>query len=156
MQELLAARGGQPVILEFAIAVHRFLPLRRYPTAPLQAMQRRIQRSVFHLEQIVRGALDVAGDFVTMSTPQQESAQNDHVQGSLQEFQAICGLGGHGRHSTHLKVDDLPWKMSTVRARRFGVEKTSRHGGKSGGSGGDRRFNDPGSLPSLRSSVLKN
>src|SRR5262249_7822670 len=102
MQELLAARGGQPIILEFAIAVGRFLPLGCDPAASLQTMQRRIERSVFHLEQIVRGALDVAGNLVTVGTSQQERAQNDHVQGSLQQFPASSWLRRHGKQSTPL------------------------------------------------------
>jgi hypothetical protein len=81
--KLAASGGGQPVVFEFAIAIAGLFPSRRDPTPPLQSMQSRIEGTMLHLQQIIRGALDVAGDLVPVRGPQQERPQNDHVQRAL-------------------------------------------------------------------------
>jgi hypothetical protein len=44
---------------------------------------------VFDLKQIVGSALNMAGDLVPMSPPQQERAQNNHVQRALEEIETM-------------------------------------------------------------------
>jgi len=46
-------------------------------------MQSGVERSVLHLEQIVRGSLNVLGNLVAVSGPEQEGAQDEHVQRAL-------------------------------------------------------------------------
>src|SRR5580658_4700319 len=65
-RKLLASRRGEPVILEFAIAILSLLPFARDPALLFQAMQRGVERAMLHLQDVVRGALDVLGDFMAM------------------------------------------------------------------------------------------
>src|SRR6202789_94013 len=49
--ELLPAFIRQPVIFEFPISIRRSLPLGDNPASFLQAMQRRVERAVLHLQE---------------------------------------------------------------------------------------------------------
>ena len=110
--ELFPASLGETVILEFTIVIFCGLPLRADPTLALHAMQSRIERTVLHLQHAVSGALDVLGDLMAMSRSEEECAQNDHIEGTVQEFRAIWRfLRSHdGRDSTLMRVDALPWR----------------------------------------------
>jgi hypothetical protein len=59
-----------------------------------------IERAVLDLQHFVAGALNVFGDGVPVSGAEEQSAEDEHVQGSLEELDAIGVLFGHGREST--------------------------------------------------------
>ena len=61
----------------------------------LQAMQRRVQRSRFDLEQVFRSPLDVLCDGVAVRRAGQQRAKDDEVEGALEQFQARGWLSGH-------------------------------------------------------------
>ena len=73
-------------------------------------MQRRIQGAVLHLQHIVRSALYVSCDLMAMSWPEEERAQDEHIERALQE----CGLFGgvsrfhDSRDPTFSRVDARP------------------------------------------------
>lgn len=73
-------------------------------------MQRGVQRAVFYLQNVVGGALNMLSDLMSMSWTEQERAENEHVEGTLQEFPAVGrGLGIHdSRCSTTMEADALP------------------------------------------------
>src|SRR5215469_8270598 len=85
-------------------------------------MQRRIERSVLDLQNLVSGALDVLGDGVAMRGTEQQRAQDQHVECSLQKLYAVGGLLGHSRESTLLGIS-LPglYRSLTVTALFGGV-----------------------------------
>jgi hypothetical protein len=108
-QQLLSAFISQAVILELAISVWRSLPFRDDPTSSLQAMQRRIERAVLHLQKFIRGPLNMFPDLVTVSRPIEKGPQDEHVKRSLQEPDPLLWLLRHRRQSTH----DLEWMVDT-------------------------------------------
>jgi hypothetical protein len=75
-------------------------------------MQRRIERAVLHLQEVVGGPLNVLADLVTMSWPVKKRSQDEHVERALEKTRAplLClfrhrrqstlNLGGDGRRST--------------------------------------------------------
>src|SRR6266571_6605220 len=65
------------------------LPLRRDPAFSLQAMKRRVKRPMLNLQHVVRGALDVLGDFVPVSGTQHQSPHDQHVQRPLHELNSV-------------------------------------------------------------------
>ena len=78
--------GRKPVILELAVSILRYFPFRHDPPFPLETVKRWVQRSMLDLKDVFRCALNVLGDFVPMSWPKQQGAQDEHVQSPLQEF----------------------------------------------------------------------
>ena len=89
LSQLLSAGRGQAVILELTLALGRSLPLGGQPALAFQPVQRRIQRSVFHLQYFFAGPLDVFGDFVAMPRAQQQGPENQHVQRTLEQLDPI-------------------------------------------------------------------
>jgi len=82
--QLLFAGRRQPIVLELAVAVLGGFPFRGQPAFLFQAMQRGIKRAVLDLKDFIRGALDVLGDFVAVSGPELERAEDQQVERSLQ------------------------------------------------------------------------
>src|SRR5882762_1488030 len=62
-----------------------------------QPMQRRVQRSLLHLQHIVRFELNRLGDGMPMRRPQPQRPQNQQVQSPLQQFNPFLPLVS--RHS---------------------------------------------------------
>src|SRR5262245_39652757 len=58
---LLAARPRQLVVLRAAVVVGRG-PARADPTAPLEPMERRIERALAHVERVARDLLEALRD----------------------------------------------------------------------------------------------
>src|SRR5713226_314141 len=89
--ELFPAGARQRVILRFAIVV-RDAPLRGDPAALLQPQQRRIQRALIQLQQVLGNLLDALRDAVAVQRSQGiERLQNDQVQGSLENLASRRG-----------------------------------------------------------------
>jgi hypothetical protein len=63
-------------------------------------MQRRIERTVLHLKEIVRCPLNVFADLMTVSRAIEEGPQYEHVQGPLEKSDPLLCLSCHRRHST--------------------------------------------------------
>src|SRR5579863_46495 len=81
----LFARGSEPVILELALAALGRLPLCAEPAFVFETMKRRVKRAMLDLQNVVCGALDVLGDFVSVCAAEQQRAQDEHVQGRSEE-----------------------------------------------------------------------
>jgi hypothetical protein len=63
-------------------------------------VQRGIERAVVHLQEFIRGLLNVLPDLVAMSGSIQEGSQNEHVKRSLKKTDPLLCFFRHGRHST--------------------------------------------------------
>ena len=60
---------GEPIIFEFPISIGSGLPFGCDPSSALQTVQRRIERTVLHLQEVVGGSLDVLADQVAVTGP---------------------------------------------------------------------------------------
>jgi hypothetical protein len=58
------------------------------PTLQLEAMESWVQRTGFHLEQVLRRALNVFGDAMTVRGTQNQCSEDENMECALQEFQA--------------------------------------------------------------------
>src|ERR1700689_1286771 len=100
--ELLLAFIGQAVVFKFPIAVGRSLPFGDHPSSFLQAVQGWIERTVLHLQKLVRGSLNVLADLMTVSRAIKKRPQDEHVKSALEKARALlllCLLR-HRRQST--------------------------------------------------------
>jgi hypothetical protein len=91
---------GKPVVLEFAIAVGGSFPFGNNPSLPLQPVECGIERAVLHLQEVVRGSLDVLSNLVTVSRTVKECSQDEHVKRALEDGRALLCLFRDGRHPT--------------------------------------------------------
>src|SRR5258706_6864492 len=66
--QLAATRDGQPVVFR-ALLVLRDVPLRVDPPSLLEAVQRRVQRAVIHLQDIVGAGSNGQSNSVTVLRP---------------------------------------------------------------------------------------
>jgi hypothetical protein len=119
--ELLPARWRQPIVAKLAIMVLGHFPSRDKPPIALQAMQRRIQRTMLNLQHIVGGALNVPSDLTAMTRAKQQRSQDQHIERPLQEGDTIRRWLGHGvsRMSTITIADTLLSKCSVVEDPRW-------------------------------------
>ncbi len=104
---MFLAGGGEAVEFELALQILTGrLPLCGDPAFPLQAMQCGIERPMFHLQDVVGAALDVLGDLVAMSGTKNQGAQDQHVEGALQQVNSFFRFFRHsaGRYSTQKLV----------------------------------------------------
>ena len=86
--ELLPALGRQPIELGAAVVLGRAL-LERDPAALDQAVQRRVERPLLHLQHVVGAALDRLGDGVAVGGPEPQRAENQQVERALQQLDAV-------------------------------------------------------------------
>ena len=72
-------------------------------------MQRGVERAGFDLEQVVGLRADRLADAVAVLRAPLQGPQDEHVEGALEEFQALVvgGFGHSRRQSTALDVDCL-------------------------------------------------
>jgi hypothetical protein len=83
----------------------------------LLTMQSGIDRTVLHLQEFIRGPLNVLADLVTVARSIEKRPQDEHVQGSLEEPDPLLCLLCHRRRSIfslHMMVDI---RLSVVKAR---------------------------------------
>src|SRR5450759_157279 len=88
--QLLLARRCQAVIFGALVGLG-LAPFRAHPALLLQAVQRRVERSRFHLEHL--GGLRANGlaDAIAVLRPPFEGAQNQHPERPLQQIDAAHG-----------------------------------------------------------------
>src|SRR5207253_4732763 len=87
-------------ILEFPIAIRSHLPLGGDPSPSLQSVQRRVERAMLHLKEVVGGPLNMLANLMTMRRTIKKCSQDEHVQGSLEYIRALQPMLGHGRYPT--------------------------------------------------------
>jgi hypothetical protein len=63
-------------------------------------MQRGIEGAVLHLQEFIRGPLNVLPDLVTVSRSIEKGPQDEHVKRSLEEPDPLLCLLRHRRRST--------------------------------------------------------
>src|ERR1039458_1690046 len=87
--ELLSTEGGEIVETRLAI-VRRGAPRRPDPLPRLEALERRVERAVVHKERLSRSTLNGTGDALPVLRATEQRAQDDEVEGALQEGDAIA------------------------------------------------------------------
>src|SRR5438128_9342595 len=98
--ELLATLGGQVIELRAAVVLRRAL-IERNPTTLDQAVQRRIQRTLLHLQHMIRAVLDRFGNRMAVSRPEPECPENQQVQSALEQLNAVAvSFSRHPRCTT--------------------------------------------------------
>src|ERR1700730_2665955 len=75
--ELFSALLRKSVILEFPIAIRSHFPFGDNPSPLLQTMQGGIERPVLHLQNVIRGPLNVLADLVAMRRPVEKCPQDE-------------------------------------------------------------------------------
>src|SRR5208282_658989 len=109
--ELLAAGRCQRIKPRLAV-ICGDSPFRGNPAALLQPLERGVKRSVLHQKLLIRRLLDGARDPLAVLRSKNQRAQNQQVQGALQQFEPFsCFLG---RHIT--RTYDYLGKMSTQKS----------------------------------------
>src|SRR3977135_2452776 len=99
----MATAGSREAVVLGAAIVLGVAPFRLQPPFVVQAVERGKQRAGLHLERAARDLLDAAGDPEPCMLAERERAENQQVQGALQEI----GLLGHGHASF------FSWSVST-------------------------------------------
>lgn len=84
MSELLATGRSEAIVAGLAIILGR-APEGGDPTAVLEAVQRRVQRSVFHLQNFRRTVLNDVRNRVAVRGPWVERLEDQQVQRSLEQ-----------------------------------------------------------------------
>jgi hypothetical protein len=80
-------------------------------------MQGGIKRAMLHLQELIRGPLNVLADLVTMSRSIEKGPQDEHVKRSLKEPDPLLCRFRHRRHSTlNLEVMVDP-RLSVVKGQ---------------------------------------
>ena len=89
--ELFAAFGGQVIELGAPVVLRRAVVEGNPPTLN-QAMQRRVQRSLLHLQHVVRATLDGLGNRMSVGGSEPQRPQDQEVQRALQQLDAVAFL----------------------------------------------------------------
>jgi hypothetical protein len=80
-------------------------------------MQRGIERAVLHLQEFIRGPLNVLPDLVTVSSSIEKGPQDEHVKRSLEEPDPLLCLLRHRRDSTLNLAAMVDTRLSIVKGR---------------------------------------
>src|SRR5208282_1290297 len=111
--ELLAAGRCQRIKPRLAV-ICGDSPFRGNPAALLKPLERGVKRSVLHQKLLIRRLLDRARDPLAVLRSKNQRAQDQQIQGALQQFQPFsCFLG---RHTT--RAYECLGKMSTQKSER--------------------------------------
>ena len=84
--------GGQPVDAR-ALLVVGDLPRRRDPLAPLEPVQRRVQRAGVDLQHVARVRADGLGDAVAVLRAPLEGLEDEQVERALEQLDAVLVAG---------------------------------------------------------------
>lgn len=113
--ELSFALGREPVIPGLTVVLRR-PPERGDPASILQAMQGRVERSVFHLKHLVRAPFYGVCDCLAMGGAKHECLEDQHVQGSLNHLRLERGLAS--RHIVLSMIDHHVSLIDTLITRK--------------------------------------
>jgi hypothetical protein len=72
---------------------------------------------MLHLQEFIRGPLNVLADLVTVGRSVEKRPQDEHVKRSLEESDALLWLLRHGRHSTLNLTIRVGIRLSIVKGR---------------------------------------
>src|SRR5215831_17695897 len=116
--ELRLALCRQPVELRTLVGLAH-IPFRPEPAALFEAVERRVERAGFDLEEAVRLRTNGLTDAVTVAGTPLQGPEDEHVEGALEELEAFAfGVFGHrGRQSTALDVECLQPVPASARLR---------------------------------------
>src|SRR5207253_9111001 len=81
--KLFSALFRKSVILEFPIAIRNHFPLGGDPSPSLQSVQRRVERAVLQLKEVIGGPLNMLANLVTMRWTMDQCPQDEHDHVSL-------------------------------------------------------------------------
>ncbi len=82
--QLLPSSRGKPVVLELPIPALWNFPLRVHPPFALKPVERRIERAMFNLQEIIRRPLNMLGDLMTVARAVKKRSEYQHVEGTLE------------------------------------------------------------------------
>ncbi len=107
--KLFAPFRCKAVVARFAIVLGS-APERRDPTAILEPMKRRIERTVLDLKDFVRTALDGVRDGVAVGWAEDKRLQDQQIEGSLKyfPFQGRCAAFSHIAFPPSFPLEHLP------------------------------------------------
>jgi hypothetical protein len=80
-------------------------------------MQRGVEGAMLHLQEFIRGSLNVLPDLVTVSRSIEKRPQDEHVKRSLEEPDPLLRLLRHRRHSTLNLATMVDTRLSIVNGR---------------------------------------
>src|SRR5215471_10422173 len=89
-RQLFASGGCEAVVACLPVLVGHLLPVRRNPALFQKSVQCRVERTVVHLQDFVRQLLDESYDAVAMGRPQEQGPEDQHVEGTLHEGDAVA------------------------------------------------------------------
>ncbi len=78
-------------------------------------MQRGVERAMLHLQELIRSSLNVLPDLVTVGGSIKKRPQDEHVERSLEEPDALRRLLRHRRHSTLKLATMVDARLSRVK-----------------------------------------
>jgi hypothetical protein len=85
---LFATAGGDAVILGAFAFIGKF-PRGGDPSFGLEPMKSGIERARFDLQKVLRSALNVFGDGVTVGGTGEEGAKDEEIEGTLEKLNAV-------------------------------------------------------------------
>src|SRR3984885_10156490 len=113
--KLLLTLICQSVVLEFPISIRSRFPFSTHPSSLLQTMQRGIERTVLHLQEVIRRPLNVLSDLMTMCRSMQKRSQDEHVESPLEKSGSLLYLFRHRRQSTLSLTTMVDTRQSNVK-----------------------------------------
>src|ERR1700734_1988998 len=78
-------------------------------------MQRGVERAMLHLQELIRSSLNVLPDLVTVGGSIKKRPQDEHVERSLEQPDALRRLLRHRRHSTLKLATMVDARLSLVK-----------------------------------------
>src|ERR1700722_979965 len=87
--ELFLADLRKSIVFELALSFFRHFPLRYDPAFTLHTMQSWVERPVLDLQKLLRSALYVLGNLMSVRRAKEQCAQDQHIESALQKFSSV-------------------------------------------------------------------